>query len=100
MAGEITVNTAQVAATGISIQTKNTTFKDTLEKAKTSVDSLKNSWQSPSADSIIPIFNVLAGKHFDNSYDTVNRYTEFLKTNIAQGYDQTETANILLADEF
>ena len=46
------------------------------------------------------MFNEFAAKYFQNYEDVITQYVQFLRTNIEQGYFDTKTQNIGLADAF
>ncbi len=101
MAGNsIRVNTDQVAQIATNIEKLNKQLAEELNSAKATIDQLSNTWQSEAADATISSFDEFAAKYFQTYDDVLAQYVQFLRTNIEQGYFETETANIGLADAF
>lgn len=100
MAGHIKVNTDQVSAIATNIDSLNTKLKDLLLTSQKTVQGLANSWQGEAAQATISSFNDFAAKYFDNYYKVIDNYVKFLRTNVEQGYFETETVNTNLADAF
>jgi WXG100 family type VII secretion target len=100
MAGQITVNTEQVAQIASTIEGLNQRLNDSLKNSQNNVNNLKNTWEGQASDATISSFNEFAAKYFQNYYDVIDQYVKFLRKNISEGYSQTETANTSLADAF
>jgi hypothetical protein len=45
-------------------------------------------------------YDSFASKYFQSYYDILDQYVKFLRTNVAEQYDETETDNVTLADQF
>lgn len=101
MAGNsITVNTEQVEQIANSIEGLNTRLREELDNCKATIDNLKNIWEGDASRETIASFDEFATKYFQNYQDIITQYVKFLRTNVAQGYFDTETQNIGLADAF
>lgn len=101
MAGNsIRVNTDQVAQIATNIEDLNNRLTEELTNSKTTVDQLANIWEGEAAQATISSFDEFAAKYFQNYEDIITQYVQFLRTNIDQGYFDTETQNIGLADAF
>ena len=101
MAGNsIRVNTDQVAQIATNIENLNKRLTEELNNSKTTVDQLANVWEGEAAQATISSFDEFAAKYFQNYEDVITQYVQFLRTNIEQGYFDTETQNIGLADAF
>jgi uncharacterized protein YukE len=61
---------------------------------------LQSEWQGEASEETRTAFNTFAQKYFQNYYEILDSYVKFLRTNVAQGYFETETANTTLADAF
>ncbi len=101
MAGNsIRVNTDQVAQIATNLENLNKRLTEELANSKATVDQLANIWEGEAAQATISSFDEFAAKYFQNYEDVITQYVQFLRTNIEQGYFDTETQNIGLADAF
>ena len=101
MAGNsIRVNTDQVAQIATNIENLNKRLTEELTNSKTTVDQLANIWEGEASQATISSFDEFAAKYFQNYEDILTQYVQFLRMNIEQGYFDTETQNINLADAF
>lgn len=101
MAGNsIRVNTDQVAQIASNIEGLNKRLTEELNSSKATIDQLANVWKGEAAQATISSFDEFAAKYFQNYEDVITQYVQFLRTNIEQGYFDTETQNIGLADAF
>ena len=101
MAGNsIRVNTDQVAQIATNIENLNKRLSEELTNSKATVDQLANIWEGEASQNTIAAFDEFAAKYFQNYEDIITQYVQFLRTNIEQGYFDTETQNIGLADAF
>ncbi|MBQ1187064.1 MAG: WXG100 family type VII secretion target [Clostridia bacterium] len=101
MAGNsIRVNTDQVAQIASNLEGLNKKLTEELTNSKATVDQLANIWEGEAAQATISSFDEFAAKYFQNYEDVITQYVQFLRTNIEQGYFDTETQNIGLADAF
>ena len=96
----IRVNTDQVAQVATNIENLNKRLTEELANSKATVDQLANVWEGEAAQATISSFDEFAAKYFQNYEDILNQYVHFLRTNVEQGYFETETQNIGLADAF
>ena len=101
MAGNsIGVNTEQVAQIADRIENLNNRLTEELNNSKVTIDQLANIWEGEAAQATISSFDEFAAKFFQNYEDVITQYVQFLRINVAQGYFDTETQNIGLADAF
>ena len=101
MAGNsVRVNTDQVSQIADNIEKLNKKLTEQLTNGKATIDQLANIWEGEAAQATISAFDEFASKFFQNYEDVLTQYVQFLRTNIAQGYFDTETQNIGLADAF
>lgn len=101
MAGNsIRINTDQVEQIATNIENLNKRLTEQLTDSKATVDQLSNIYEGEAAQAIISAFDEFANKYFQNYEDVITQYVQFLRTNIAQGYFDTETQNISLAEAF
>ena len=101
MAGNsIRVNTDQVAQIATNLENLNKRLTEELTNSKATIDQLSNIWEGEAAQATISSFDEFAAKFFKNYEDVITQYVQFLRTNVEQGYFETETQNIALADAF
>lgn len=101
MAGNsIRVNTDQVAQIASNLEGLNKRLTEELTNSKATIDQLANIWEGEAAQATISSFDEFAAKYFQNYEDVITQYVQFLRTNVEQGYFDTETQNIGLADAF
>ncbi len=101
MAGNsIKVNTDQVEAIANELEALNKKLTEQLNTSKTTIDNLKNIWTGEAANETISSYDNFAAKYFQNYEDVITQYVQFLRTNVAAGYFETETANINLSEAF
>lgn len=101
MAGNsLRISTDQVTQIADSIDAENKKLSDELKACKAAIDSLENIWEGEAAQATISSFTEFSNKFFQNYEDVIDQYVKFLRNNVAQGYFETETQNISLADAF
>lgn len=100
MAGAIKVNTAQVAAIASKMDGLNVQLEDTLKASQKSIQNLRNTWTGEASQATIEAFDSFAAKYFQSYKDMIDAYAKFLRACVEQGYFETESANINLADAF
>jgi len=100
MAGQIRVSTAQVGEIARTIESLNQRLSEELKTSQKTITDLSNTWDGEAAQATISAYEEFAAKYFQNYYDILDNYVKFLRTNVEQGYFETETANINLADAF
>ena len=100
MAGEIRVNTDQVAQIADTIENLNNQLDEVLRESQQTVRDLSTTWDGEASQETIAAFNTFASKYFDDFYDVIQQYVQFLRVNVESGYFETETANTQLADAF
>jgi WXG100 family type VII secretion target len=100
MAGQIKVNTDQVAQIATSIENLNKKLTEELTTGQTTIKNLANTWEGEASQSTINSFNAFATKYFQHYYDVIDNYVKFLRNNVDAGYFETETTNNTLADAF
>lgn len=94
------VSTDQVAAIASEIDSLNHQLSDKLKEAQQTFDNLSGVWQGEAAQNSIQNFDAFANKYFQTYEDIIDSYVKFLRTNVDQGYVETETSNVGLADAY
>ncbi len=100
MAGQIKVNTDQVAQIASNVENLNKKLNEQLTECQATIKALSNTWEGEAASNTVSSFDEFAAKYFQNYYDIIDQYVKFLRTNVETGYFETETANTSLADAF
>jgi len=100
MSGIIKVNTAQVSDIANTIERLNTQLAEELRTSQATVKNLTNTWEGEAAQATVSSYDAFASKFFQTYYDILDNYVKFLRVNVDQGYFETETANVNLADAF
>lgn len=100
MAGQIKVNTDQVAQIASNIEGLNKKLNEQLTLSQTTIKNLANTWEGEASNATVSSYNDFAAKYFQNYYDIIDNYVKFLRTNVDKGYFDTETSNTSLADAF
>ena len=101
MAGNsIRISTDSVNEIAATIERLNNELDQTLAESRHAIDRLNSVWQGEAAEATISSYNNFANNYFQNYKDIITQYVQFLRNNVAQGYVETETANVSLADSF
>lgn len=96
----LTLDTDQVVSIASQIESDNNGLKELLEQTKGTIDSLSSTWIGKAADETRASYEQFAGKFFQQYYDVLDQYVKFLRNNVVNQYEQTETINTQLADAF
>ena len=100
MAGEIKISVDQVSQIATTLENLNKRLKEQLENSHEIITNLTNIWEGEAATATVEAYTSFANKHFQNYYDVIDSYVKFLRSNVVEGYTETETANTTLADAF
>jgi WXG100 family type VII secretion target len=100
MAGTIKVNTAQVAEIAQTLEGINHKLTDELNNSKETIKNLKNTWEGEGADATVAAYEEFSAKYFQQYYDIIVSYVDFLRKNVDSGYFETETTVMNLSDQF
>ena len=98
MSDLIKIDTAQVVA--ISDSLLNNNLQEKLTEAQKAVANLESVWSGEAANATIEAVNSFATEYFQSYKDLIDQYVQFLRKNVAEGYDSVETTNTSLADSF
>ena len=100
MPGEIRVNTDLVNVAAKNIKDYNGNIKDGFESLDKVMTNLSGYWDGNVGDNAETAFAGIKNAFSEERYNVMENYTVFLYTQVEQGYIETETANIKLADAF
>ncbi len=97
---QMKMNVDIVKSVADAVKTINDDMSNELTNLQKVVSKLGNSWVSPAATNAIDSFNEIVSTYGGVRYSAINNYVSFLKQNVIQGYNQTESVNVSLADGF
>ena len=100
MAGEIRINTDEVAMAATSIEEINKKLNEKLLEGQSAVKALTSTWEGEAAQQTISTFDAFAGKYFESYKEMIDSYVVFLREKVEQGYFVTETKNAEIASQF
>ncbi len=100
MADLIKIDTAQVLEIANKLSSLNDDLQTNLKEAQTTITNLGDIWKGEAATATIDAVNSFATEYYQNYYDLIDQYVQFLKNNVVSGYEETETVNTTLADSF
>lgn len=100
MAGHFKLDTDVIRGIATSIETTNKELQDELNNAKATISSLSSTWTGEAATQTITAFDEFAAKYFQSYYDIIDQYVKLLRTNVADGGDAVEKANVSLAEKY
>ena len=101
MAGtKITVSTEEVMAIASRIDSDNKRLEELLQESKTTLEGLGSTWTGKAAEQTRTAYASFSQKFFQQYFDILDQYVKFLRSNVSAGYEETETGNISLADQF
>lgn len=83
-----------------AVKTINDDMSNELTNLQKVVSKLGNSWVSPAATNAIDSFNEIVSAYGGARHSVVNNFVSLLTQNVIQGYSQTESVNVSLADGF
>ena len=96
----IKVNTdAAVNAAG-NIARINKSINDRFDSVWRAVKNLDGSWDGPASSNAIARFNTIRDACCNNRYKVLENYSRLLLNAVGKGYEETESSNISLADQF
>ena len=96
----IQVSTTQVLEIAKTIDDLNKRLQEALENSNQVIRDLSKSWEGEAATATIEAADKFAQKYIQNYHDIIDSYVKFLRTNVGEGYEETENTNVNLADAF
>ena len=94
------INTDAVVSAANNIKLYNTQMRDDFSDVQTAITQLDSVWEGSAATAAIGKFNELRSTYADARYNVLDNYVNFLLQQVGEGYTQTETVNVSLADQF
>lgn len=100
MSNQIQVDTGKVVAVANRISELNHDIDNEFERVEKAIQRLNGRWNSRSSGVVIGKFYSIKNNFKDNRFKVMQDYSNFLKQQVSDGYNTTETANTNLADAF
>ena len=100
MSDLIKVDTGRVAEIANNLDGLNQELQTNLKEVQTTINNLSATWTGNAANATREAIDSFAKDYFQNYYDLIDQYVEFLRKNVVQGYEGTESTNTSLADSF
>lgn len=98
MASKMTIDASEVQAIASGIQSLNEELTDLLNSTKARIHSLSNTYTGEAADATVAAFDRFANNYFATYHDMIDRYVQFLRSSVVEGFSQVQMANVKLAD--
>lgn len=100
MANQIQVDTSKVVSAADTISELNQDIDREFEHLEKAIQRLNGRWNSSASHVVIGKFYSAKNNFKDSRFKVMQDYTNFLKQQVSDGYNVTETANTSLADAF
>ena len=97
---QIVLSTEQVLGIASQIENDNRELNELLKTSKSTVDSLSSYWKGTASSATQDAYNSFAQSYFQKYYEILDQYVRFLRNNVVINYENTEKADIQLADAF
>ena len=96
----VKVSTDVVEDVANKLKKINNDIRNQFSDVESAMRKLDSSWDGSASTKAIGKFNSLKGTYCDNRYKVVDNFANFLLHQVGEGYVQTESVNISLADAF
>jgi len=96
----INISIDEVRQIATSIESLNKKLDENLRDIQKSMKNMESSWKSKAASNIQGKFDSLANKYFDKYKNVIDEYVKFLRTQVSEGYENTENQISSNADKF
>jgi hypothetical protein len=100
MSSFIQIDTAVVKNTATEIKQINQKVYKDFNEIESSIRTLNNSWQSSASEGIINKFYEVKNNFYEPRKIEIDNFVQILNTQIGEGYETTEKANIDLSTLF
>lgn len=100
MANRIQVDTSKVVSAADTISELNQDIDREFEHLEKAIQRLNGRWNSRASHVVIGKFYSTQNNFKDSRFKVMQDYSNFLKQQVSDGYNVTETANTSLADAF
>lgn len=100
MSSQITLDSAQVLGIASQMDSDNKELQRLLNDSRTTINNLASYWTGQAAEETRASYEAFSNKFFQTYYDVIDQYVKFLRSNVAEQYEQAEMSNKQLADAF
>ncbi|WP_462410824.1 WXG100 family type VII secretion target [Neobacillus sp. Marseille-QA0830] len=100
MASRIAVDTGKVLEAANRLSQINNQIDDDFEKLETAIKHLSSEWHSNASEAVIGHFHQIKDTLKENRHKVMDQQVKFLKMQVSDGYNVTETNVTRLADAF
>lgn len=97
---DVKVLTDLVMTTANEIGQINSNIKNDFTDVRNAINRLNAEWDGQAATEAMGQFNNIASQFCDSRYKVMENYVSYLKKQVTPGYENTENANVKLADAF
>jgi Uncharacterized protein conserved in bacteria len=94
----LNINTGAIRDAATSVASIKSELEQLLTNCNETVQGLKNTWEGKAADATTSAFNAFYQKYNTEYNEVLTAYINFLNTNAAEGYDDTENKVERLSD--
>jgi len=94
------VNTDIINAAAGQIKGYNKQIRDDFDSLQSAVSRLDSTWDGSAATNTIKKFNEIKSSYCDARYAVMDNFVGFLYQQVGIGYENVETTNKSLADQF
>lgn len=98
MAIKIDINAVRTAATQIA--DSNQEINNDFRSVESAISTLNRNWEGTASDAAFRKFSNLKNTYYDNRFKVVNDMVNFMKKQVGESYEQTETAIASAASAF
>ncbi len=98
MAIKIDTNAVRTAATQIA--NTNQKISNDFSSVESAISSLNKNWDGTASDAAFRKFNNIKNTFYDNRFKVVNDMVNFMRKQVGEGYEQTETTIVSAASAF
>ena len=96
----IKIDTNAVRTTATQIANTNQKISNDFSSVESAISNLNRNWDGMASDAAFRKFNNIKNTYYDNRYKVVNDMVNFMKKQVGEGYEQTETAIVSAASAF
>jgi uncharacterized protein YukE len=96
----IKIDTGIVSTTANQIANTNQKISDDFSSVDAAISTLSRNWEGAASDAALWAFSNIRNRYYDNRYAVVNDLVAFMKNQVGEGYEQTETAIVSAASAF
>lgn len=96
----IKIDTNAVRTTAKLIANSNQKISNDFSSVESAISTLNKNWNGTASDAAFRKFNNIKNTYYDNRFKVVNDMVNFMRKQVGDGYEQTETAIVSAASAF